>query len=116
MGRLIETQTIGFICNVSGCRQKLLGVPIQGAANWRDHAEELAEGIAEGWVAVLSYRIRTYCPNHARFAYACSCRGSSGRMEYCLLHNEDALKYVWDQKHTPLKAQRLLPTTSNTTT
>lgn len=111
MGRLIETQTIGFICNVPKCKQKLLCPPIEGKANWRDHVEELAEGVEEGWVAVLSYRMRTYCPDHANFAYACSCSGHRGKTENCLLHNPESEKDVWDQKHTPVKAQRLLPDT-----
>ena len=116
MGRLIETQTLGFICNVTGCKQKLICPPIEGKANWRDHVEELAEGVEEGWVAVLSYRMRTYCPDHANFAYSCSCKGLESKKNFCPIHGEAGLEHTWDQKHIPLKAQRLLPTTSSNPT
>lgn len=100
MGRIISNQLVGFECNIKSCETKHFIHPLPADRYW-EQTRELASLITNGWSVVLSSRIRTYCPEHADRARACSCKTNPTNKSTCVVHSGRKEELLWNSTSTP---------------
>lgn len=115
MGRIIERKVLGIRCENTKCRAKFLMPPVAESTDWTDMVQNLADAVVAGWGIQLKSRLRSYCPAHSSGARACSCWTHRSYSHTCPAHDDEAASLVWDEKHTPDRALRLLRITENST-
>lgn len=101
MGRIIDKRVIGFRCEVRKCAANYPIFPAD-AGHWSNHLADLSQLVEQRWAVVLNSRIRTYCPNHAKRVYWCTCKTHPQYQHTCVEHDEDAASNIWVQGDMPL--------------
>jgi len=100
MGRIIKREVVALTCELRSCRNTKRLLPLSLFAPWHLQREQLSEAIEHGWVLVLNPQLRSYCPQHAERALACSCRTNPSRVHLCVVHDTDAANLIWSAQHT----------------
>lgn len=95
MGRVIQREVVALRCELRSCDVLLHLLPVLLDAPWRLHREQLLEAIELGWALVLTPQLRSYCPQHAARALACSCRTNPDRTHLCVRHAPAAAELLW---------------------
>lgn len=102
MGRVIKREVVALRCELRTCESFLRLLPVSLYAPWHLQKEQLFEAVDRGWALVLTPQLRSYCPQHAARALACSCRTNPDRAHLCVVHAPDNAKLLWSrQSDTP---------------
>lgn len=99
MGRVIKREVVALNCELRSCRNTKWLLPLSIHAPWQLQLEQLNEAIEDGWVVVLNPQLRSYCPQHAERAIACSCRTNPSRAHLCVVHTKELANRVWSEHH-----------------
>lgn len=109
MGRVWSRQIVAIRCETRTCKEEdPIFPPMPQEATWHDLVPQLTSMIARGWAVVLTQKIRTYCPDHATRARACTCVTNPARRHLCVAHGADASALVWDSNQTPVEVSPFL--------
>ena len=98
MGRVIQREVVALRCELRSCESLLRLLPVSLYAPWHLHRKQLLEAIELGWALVLTPQLRSYCPQHATRALACSCRTNPDRVHLCVVHAPDTAKLLWSRQ------------------
>lgn len=95
MGRVIKREVIAISCELRSCNSVHRLLPLSLTAPWQMQRQQLLEAVEAGWVLVLTPQLRSYCPQHASRALACSCRTNPDRTHLCVVHDPESARLLW---------------------
>ncbi len=113
MGRVWRREVVAIRCELRSCAATVRLIPaVAHETSWHDHVELLSTMVSSGWAVVITNKFRTYCPNHAEQAWACTCRTNPTRRHLCVVHTAEVASLVWDAAQTPIVVSEILKVAS----